>query len=255
MDRNFTINTENNDKEEFSSDKCYECECPDNTIEEKCIRGPRGQRGIPGPEGCQGPRGHMGIGKKGDIGKIGPIGLIGPTGPSGGPPGPKGPIGPTGNKGSGHILSLNWFHKSRAASLDSDLWDGSRTVKKCSQTYHIYNSPVTEVTATLIFGVKCGTKGILVSIDEILPINFNVNDVENPMKIIFKSVVGNINTTVLQGLNDETIKFSNIGDSYEIVKVVLTICPTSQCSIWKWRVTKDNASGCISLYNLLLTNE
>lgn len=218
-----------------------ECELWTKCCNFKGVAGEPGAQGEPGPSG-----------KRGSKGDPGPRGRQGNPGPCcKGDPGPRGPPGiqgPPGSDANCNILSFNWIH-GQSSLLTDDLWQGSLVD---TQTFHMFESEKECVDVTVLVGIASGVYTNL-TVDEIIPSNFNTTNITNPLNITFVSVSGNVVSDSGQGTGSSIIISG--GDIFEIVTIKMKVQFEANTSIWKWRLfnePSENSSKEVYLYNITI---
>jgi len=220
--------------------------------------GADGSDGSDGQKGSDGPKGNAGTnGTKGEQGDKGESGSDGKDGSKGevGSEGPKGSDGEKGNTGAqgGDGFVLNWAHKHNEAALDDTKWDGVMTFENAfDQVHHIYTLPVGLRTIDAIFMIETKEADHDFYIDEILPANYNVSSVTNPMDITFVSSTGSVTASVAQGTGGDAAKkltFS-AGSANEVIQVRFTVQATTDNSIWYYRSSLGTRR--LYMYNVIV---
>jgi hypothetical protein len=133
------------------------------------------------------------------------------------------------------------------------LWNpgGDPTVNDNNQSYHIYRGPTGTVTVEAIFIVQSG-KSATLTIDEILPANFNGTNVSNQriLTLVSASAPG---VAVSQSGNNISFSAAGAPDlAWDTVAVTFTVNASANLSIWNYRVTSSSDEGNLFIMNVIV---
>ena len=190
--------------------------------------GPQGPQGAVGPQGPQGVQGSQGVaGPQGPQGAQGNIGLQGPSGPSG-------PQGPTFNLTVQEVYSSNNVvgnTVTNVSRIQFDLESALNTIDQTSGTVRVTSSnfkywEVDDVLKLTAIGFdtvnfKSGNNVVIEANAQTIPqsIRFSVPNVDLKVAKSGDTLTGNLNTTNLVAVTDNTFSIGNSTHRYKKIHI------------------------------------